>query len=208
MMNMIIIIGWHEALVCLSFANLGGQRFNAFISGNQRFGGRMANGPPPFFGMIPGGANIRRPESSDDRHAIARHAEIYPKEEELQVIQRIVSHTERALKYVSDTLADDNGPSAAKKEKNDSTVKDGRDNQMLSFQKDADSANVRILKGVMRVGFLAKGLLLQGDNSVELVVLCSEKPTIALLKRVALELPEKLKEVAGMLKKKLRFNTY
>uniref|UniRef100_A0A1A9UPF0 DZF domain-containing protein n=1 Tax=Glossina austeni TaxID=7395 RepID=A0A1A9UPF0_GLOAU len=165
--------------------------------GNQRFGGRMANGPPPFFGMIPGGANIRRPESSDDRHAIARHAEIYPKEEELQVIQRIVSHTERALKYVSDTLADDNGPSAAKKEKNDSTVKDGRDNQMLSFQKDADSANVRILKGVMRVGFLAKGLLLQGDNSVELVVLCSEKPTIALLKRVALELPEKLKEVAG-----------
>lgn len=151
--------------------------------------------------MIPGGASIRRPESNDDRHAIARHAQIYPKEEELQLIQRIVSHTERALKYVSDSLAEnpnDNGPSSAKKEKSDgSAVKDGRDNQMLSFQKEADNGNVRILKGVMRVGFLAKGLLLQGDNAVELVVLCSEKPTVGLLKAVAAELPNKLKEVAG-----------
>ena len=31
----------------------------------------------------------------------------------------------------------------------------------------------RILKGVMRVGALAKGLLLQGQLSVELVVLCA-----------------------------------
>lgn len=160
--------------------------------------------------MIPGGAGIRRPESNDDRHAIARHAQIYPKEEELQLIQRIVSHTERALKFVSDSLAEnpnDSGPSSAKKEKNDgSAVKDGRDNQMLSFQKEADSGNIRILKGVMRVGFLAKGLLLQGDNAVELVVLCSEKPTIGLLKGVAAELPGKLKEVAGNLFKAC--NTY
>lgn len=48
----------------------------------------------------------RRPESSDDRHVMARHSEIYPKEEELQSIQRIVSHTERALKMVSDQLAE------------------------------------------------------------------------------------------------------
>lgn len=48
----------------------------------------------------------RRPESSDDRHVMARHSEIYPKEDELQSIQRIVSHTERALKMVSDQLAE------------------------------------------------------------------------------------------------------
>lgn len=162
----------------------------------------MGNAPPPFFGMMPGGAGIRRPESNDDRHAIARHAQIYPKEEELQLIQRIVSHTERALKYVSDTLADNpiEGGPANKKDKSDSVaIKDGRDNQMLSFQKEADGGNIRILKGVMRVGFLAKGLLLHGDNIVELVVLCSEKPNIGLLKRVASELPDKLKLVAGML---------
>lgn len=39
------------------------------------------------------------------------------------------------------------------------------------------------------------GLLLQGDTIVQLVVLCSEKPTNNLLKRVANELPIKIKEV-------------
>jgi len=51
------------------------------------------------------------------------------------------------------------------------------------------------LKGVMRVGALAKGLLLKGQLNVELVVLCSEKPTYTLLKKVGKLVPEKLKEV-------------
>lgn len=138
-------------------------------------------GPPhchPFFGMMPG----RRPESSDDRHVVARHAEIYPKEEELQTIQRVVSHTERALKFVSDVLNDTGKPAVAvvnaktnvvvksedkvnssgdvkeTKENNlDKVKEDGRDNQMFSFQKEAEGGNTRILKGVMRVGLLAKG---------------------------------------------------
>lgn len=172
--------------------------------GSQRGGfgsGRGGcNGPPPFFGMVPGAPGVRRSESSDDRHAIARHAEIYPKEEELQVIQRIVSHTERALKFVSDTFAenpDDSAPTNKKEKAEGVQVKDGRDNQMFSFQRETEANNARVLKGVMRVGFLAKGLLLQGDNIVELVVLCAEKPTVGLLKRVATELPNKLKEVAG-----------
>lgn len=169
----------------------------------------MGNGPPPHFGMLPGGGNVRRPESTDDRHAIARHAEIYPKEEELQTIQRIVSHTERALKLVSDTLAElptpatgsDSEPAAKKEKADKASEKDGRDNQIFSFHKEADNGGnvVRILKGVMRVGFLAKGLLLHGDTAVELVVLCAEKPTISLLQRVANVLPDKLKEVAGKL---------
>lgn len=137
---------------------------------------------PSFFGMLPG----RRPESSDDRHVVARHAEIYPKEEELQTIQRIVSHTERALKFVSDALTDKNtvspiatnGNGTAKSidnkttttaatvatgkiddptDKDAKTKEDGRDNQMFSFQKDTEGGIVRILKGVMRVGLLAKG---------------------------------------------------
>lgn len=139
--------------------------------------------PHPFFGMLPG----RRPETSDDRHVVARHAEIYPKEEELQTIQRIVSHTERALKFVSDALTDKNATTtngngtasvAAKvatvaagaaaavtpgkddandKDANKANKEDGRDNQMFSFQKDTEGGVVRILKGVMRVGLLAKG---------------------------------------------------
>lgn len=50
---------------------------------------------------------VRRPESYDDKHIIARHAAIYPKESELQAVQKIVSHTEKALKFVSDQLLSD-----------------------------------------------------------------------------------------------------
>ena len=50
----------------------------------------------------------------------------------------------------------------------------------------------RVLKGVMRVGVLAKGLLLHGDLNVHLVVLCSEKPTRTMLERVADSLPKQL----------------
>lgn len=146
--------------------------------------------PMPFFGMVPPGR--ARPESFDDRHVITKHADIYPKEEELQLIQRIVSHTERALKFVSDALTDksahsvangvvkaDAAPSGEEVEKTENTEEnatktgdeaasapaekenkskeDGRDNQLFSFQKDAENNSVRLLKGVMRVGLLAKG---------------------------------------------------
>lgn len=132
--------------------------------------GGMDMGRP---GNVPFGVPERRPESSDDRHVVAKHAEIYPKEEELQVIQRIVSHTERALKFVSDALAggpekkaaegavanetaNANGEAGDLKPPTKTVKEDGRDNQMFSFQKDADGI-VRVLKGVMRVGLLAKG---------------------------------------------------
>ena len=37
----------------------------------------------------------------------------------------------------------------------------------------------------MRVGLVAKGLLLKGDLDLELVLLCKEKPTVGLLEKVA-----------------------
>lgn len=40
------------------------------------------------------------------------------------------------------------------------------------------------------------GLLLQGDDQVQLVVLCAEKPTSVVLKRVFQELPTQLKKIA------------
>lgn len=40
------------------------------------------------------------------------------------------------------------------------------------------------------------GLLLQGDKVVQLVVLCAEKPSVSLLKRVAAELPVQLKQIS------------
>lgn len=38
---------------------------------------------------------------------MTKHAEIYPEESELQAIQKIVSNTEKAFKFVSDRLAEE-----------------------------------------------------------------------------------------------------
>lgn len=60
------------------------------------------------------------------------------------------------------------------------------------FREKKEDGPPRMLKGVMRVGILAKGLLLRGDTSVQLVVLCGDKPTRTLLDRVADNLPKQL----------------
>lgn len=128
----------------------------------------LMGGYPPMFNMM----NNRRIETLDDRHVIARHAEIYPKEEELQGIQKIVSHTERALKLVSDAMTseikkddkmDESTAPAAVPETKEETKsaenkENGNQNNMISFQKDTEGA-LRLLKGVMRVGLLAKGMI-------------------------------------------------
>lgn len=186
---------------------------------------RPFQGPPPIM-MFPGPQ--RRPDSSDDKHVLAHHTTIYPKEQELLAVQKIVSHTEKALKFVSDALAEageyfykhlffadfnfidymdalfagkKNTPANAnataaatvpagtpqvnadalkkdeadKKKATTPQKEDGSDGNLFSFQKEKEDS--RILRGVMRVGNLAKGLLLSGDNHVCLVVLCAEKPT-------------------------------
>uniref|UniRef100_H3DDI5 Zinc finger RNA-binding protein n=1 Tax=Tetraodon nigroviridis TaxID=99883 RepID=H3DDI5_TETNG len=138
---------------------------------------RMA--PPPLMGrpgmpVPPLLACVRRPESPDDRHIMAKHSTIYPVEEELQAVQRIVSHTERALKLVSDSLLD-------------------KDTQVSTQDNDKGAeSSARMLKGVMRVGILAKGLLLRGDRNVQLILLTAKKPTVSLLNSIAKQLPKEL----------------
>ncbi|KAL0270754.1 UNVERIFIED_CONTAM: hypothetical protein PYX00_008051 [Menopon gallinae] len=73
---------------------------------------------------------------------------------------------------------------------------DGSDGTLFSFHKDNDETQPSMLKGTMRVGCMAKGLLLKGDTAVDLVLLCSEKPTRTLLFKVAESLPKQLQAVA------------
>ncbi|MBN3317157.1 ZFR protein, partial [Atractosteus spatula] len=136
--------------------------------------GRPGMPVPPLLLFSP--KPLRRPDSPDDRHIMAKHSNIYPVQEELQAVQRIVSHSERALKLVSDSLLEKEEP----KEDEDSKDKVKEDPQ------------ARMLKGVMRVGILAKGLLLHGDRSVELILLSAKKPTVSLLSRIAEQLPKEL----------------
>ncbi|XP_045890375.1 zinc finger RNA-binding protein [Micropterus dolomieu] len=143
--------------------------------------GGYPQGPPGLLGVRPGMPGLqpqgplppRRPDSSDDRYVMTKHAAIYPSEDELQSIQKIVSITERALKLVSDIITDQDKAKEEDKEKK-------------------EPSKDRALKGVMRVGVLAKGLLLRGDKNVNLVLLCSEKPTKGLLNSIMEHLPKQL----------------
>ncbi|KAM6956978.1 interleukin enhancer-binding factor 3 homolog [Aplochiton taeniatus] len=122
---------------------------------------------------------------NDDRHVMAKHSAVYPTQEELEGVQNMVSHTERALKSVSDWLDEQEKVGG----KPDS---DGAEAEKESEHKVVDQAT-RSLRGVMRVGLVAKGLLLKGDLDLELVLLCKDKPTISLLKKVSENLAVQLK---------------
>lgn len=63
----------------------------------------------------------------------------------------------------------------------------------LFFCSEHKDQATRSLRGVMRVGLVAKGLLLKGDLDLELVLLCKEKPTSCLLKKVSDNLVLQLK---------------
>jgi zinc finger RNA-binding protein len=140
---------------------------------------------------------------------MAKHASIYPNEGELAAVQGIVSSVEKALKLVSDYLSErPEVPKQMETETKPKIVKKPPPKPVKEEPKDGDKAAggdaeekepgapPRVLKGVMRVGVLAKGLLLHGDLNVHLVVLCSEKPTRTLLDRVADNLPNQLSTVS------------
>ncbi|XP_067376933.1 spermatid perinuclear RNA-binding protein-like isoform X5 [Channa argus] len=122
--------------------------------------------------------------ANDDRHVMAKHASIYPSPEELEAVQMLVSTVEGALKKVSDWMDGLNKPSgktAANKEAGENTVED----DTAETKPDGTS----VLCGVTRVGLVAKGLLIKGDMDLELVLMCSEKPTKLLLYTISANLP-------------------
>lgn len=141
------------------------------------------------------------PPTPDDRLIMSKHQDIYPSESELKQVQSIVGNAEKALKLVSDTIGDGTGeikkPSLMPEVKKDEgdKKKEGEEKKPEPLMKPTEQTN-RKLKGIMRVGALAKGLLLRGQLNVELVVICAEKTTQTLLKKVGTLVPEKLKEVA------------
>ncbi|CAL1602021.1 unnamed protein product [Knipowitschia caucasica] len=105
-----------------------------------------------------------------DRHVMAKHSDIYPSARLLDAVQMIVSHVEHALKPVSDQM--------------DVTPSEFSDEQG------------RVLRGVMRVGLVAKGLILKGDRDLELVLLSSKKPTLSLLRQVTEKLALELETIS------------
>ncbi|XP_015420819.1 PREDICTED: interleukin enhancer-binding factor 3 isoform X2 [Myotis davidii] len=121
---------------------------------------------------------------NDDRHVMAKHSSVYPTQEELEAVQNMVSHTERALKAVSDWIDEQEKGSSEQAESENLDVPQEDESKEGAGEQKTEHMT-RTLRGVMRVGLVAKGLLLKGDLDLELVLLCKEKPTTALLDKVA-----------------------
>uniref|UniRef100_H2Z1R2 DZF domain-containing protein n=1 Tax=Ciona savignyi TaxID=51511 RepID=H2Z1R2_CIOSA len=57
-----------------------------------------------------GPSRIRNTVTLDDRHVMAKHASIYPHEEELRAVHQVVTIAERSLKALSDKFVDEDHP--------------------------------------------------------------------------------------------------
>ncbi|XP_071430429.1 spermatid perinuclear RNA-binding protein isoform X3 [Pithys albifrons albifrons] len=124
--------------------------------------------------------------ANDDRHVMVKHSTIYPSPEELEAVQNMVSTVECALKHVSDWMD----------EKNKSTKCEGEvEAKEEAVEGSAKDQGGRTLCGVMRIGLVAKGLLIKDDMDLELVLMCKEKPTKTLLCIVKDNLPAQIQKL-------------
>jgi len=164
-----------------------------FFPGMAPMGGRFGNRFP-----------LMRPRNTkDDHQVITKHRNIYPSQEELGTILKLAETVERALKRVSDKFA--NSDVKVKEEGvkvKDEKMDEGTDNN-VDADKNGEAAKHenRDILGVARTGDLAKGLLLTGDRSVELVVMCKNKPTLPLLTKMGEALKEQVKTIPESEKK-------
>ncbi|KAF4082702.1 hypothetical protein AMELA_G00154600 [Ameiurus melas] len=139
---------------------------------------------------------------NDDRHVMAKHSTIYPSSEALEAIQSLVSTVECALKHVSDWMdqpqSEQPNQSAGQEEETEASADESAEESTNEGSSSSSSGgDSRVLCGVMRIGLVAKGLLIKDDMDLELVLMCREKPTHTLLRTVCDNLPlqiEKLTE--------------
>ncbi|KAI5613195.1 spermatid perinuclear RNA-binding protein isoform X3, partial [Silurus asotus] len=146
--------------------------------------------------------------ANDDHYVMAKHAVVYPSAEELEAVQSLVSAVEGGLKYVSDWLIDftktSTPISTEPVEPNPKLVPQNfTSNNIYLFKAHyllmCPSILFRCggpLVGVMRVGSVAKGLLIKGLMNLELVLLCREKPTKNLLLTICTNLPVQMKKLS------------
>uniref|UniRef100_A0A8C7K0J9 Spermatid perinuclear RNA-binding protein n=1 Tax=Oncorhynchus kisutch TaxID=8019 RepID=A0A8C7K0J9_ONCKI len=122
---------------------------------------------------------------NDDRHVMAKHSSVYPSSSELEAVQTLVSTVEGALKHVSDWIDQSNVQS----------VQTSPDDSTDGGSRWASGSNRCVLCGVMRIGLVAKGLLIKQDMDLELVLMCREKPTETLLCAVCDNLPLQIQKL-------------
>uniref|UniRef100_A0A8C6UH60 Spermatid perinuclear RNA binding protein n=1 Tax=Neogobius melanostomus TaxID=47308 RepID=A0A8C6UH60_9GOBI len=137
---------------------------------------------------------------------MAKHSTIYPSSAELEAVQTLVSTVECALKHVSDWLDQSSGdvriqtdsqPAESKEQKEEEPSEEAGDEaeEPSEGHREPSGGGGGVLCGVMRIGLVAKGLLIKGDLDLELVLMCRDKPTQTLLDTVCHNLPAQIEKL-------------
>jgi len=141
------------------------------------------------------GHMMRPRNSKEDHYVIVKHREIYPTPQELGIILKLAETTERALKRVSDKFANQEDAAKVKQEDGKEIKVEKMEGADEPKENGEGKHEYRDILGVARTGDLAKGLLLTGDKAVDLVVMCSKKPTLTLLNKMLEGLKEEVKAI-------------
>uniref|UniRef100_A0A096LVE6 Interleukin enhancer binding factor 3a n=1 Tax=Poecilia formosa TaxID=48698 RepID=A0A096LVE6_POEFO len=123
-----------------------------------------------------------------NRLVMTKHSEVYPSAEELEAVQTIISDVEHAFKTLSEQI--DGGSRERSSEQHNSQQQNTIPTKIIRDEE-------RVLRALMRVGLVAKGLLLKGDSELELVLLCSSWPTITLFNEVTEQLAKQLEVISA-----------
>jgi hypothetical protein len=123
-------------------------------------------------------------------HLLAKHKQIQPSRDQLDLIGHLVTNIEKSLKKISDKLVDEELEKLPKTELAPAVVETTNGGEEV--KPDESKENHRHLKGVVRVGTIVKTLFLKTDRDIHLVVLTSKMPTYAFVKRVSSELDTEL----------------
>lgn len=133
---------------------------------------------------------------------MAKHSTIYPSSLELEAVQTLVSTVECALKHVADWLDQSSGEVSNQADSQPAQSTEGEEpSEEASDETEQPSDGYRestgggVLCGVLRIGLVAKGLLIKGDMDLELVLMCRDKPTQTLLDTVCHNLPAQIEKL-------------
>ena len=117
-------------------------------------------------------------QSNDNRYLFKKHSEIVPREDDLKQYYKHISNVEKALKQVSDDFLQNN---------------DCLKGILLDSQL---TAGARILQGEIRAGLFGKKLLLRDERQIDLILFCSVKVTVPLLRKLIEVLSVKMESYA------------
>ncbi|CAD5206945.1 unnamed protein product [Bursaphelenchus okinawaensis] len=95
-------------------------------------------------------------DAYDEQHVRARLEQIKPDHDKIKNCERLIEVVEKTLKKISDKLKEENG----------------------------ETGDDRLLRGVIRVGYLGEHLLLKTDKIIHTVLLCRDIPSISLLQKL------------------------